>query len=123
MASRCDLVREFIGAWEARDVEAILSRMTQGAAYLNVGLSEAKGREAIRATVTPFLTTASEVRWTITHIAETQDGVVLTERIDVFVIGQKTLSVPVMGAFEFEGDLISAWRDYFDLPGFQAQMA
>ena len=38
-------------------------------------------------------------------------------------MGEKTLSVPVMGAFEFHGDLISAWRDYFDLPGFQAQMA
>jgi limonene-1,2-epoxide hydrolase len=123
MGSRCDLVREFIGAWEARDVEAILSRMTPDAAYLNVGLSEAKGLEAIRATVTPFLTTASEVRWTIIHIAQTEDGVVLTERVDVFVIGEKTLSVPVMGAFEFDGDLISAWRDYFDLPGFQAQMA
>jgi limonene-1,2-epoxide hydrolase len=123
MASHCDRVRQFIAAWEARDVEDILSRMTPDAAYLNVGLSEAKGREAIRATITPFLTTASEVRWTITHIAEAESGVVLTERIDVFVIGEKTLSVPVMGAFEFEGDLICAWRDYFDLPGFQAQMA
>jgi len=123
MSSHCERVRAFIAAWEARDVEDILARMTPDAAYLNVGLSEAKGREAIRATITPFVTTAAEVRWTITHIAESEDGVVLTERVDVFVIGDRTLSVPVMGAFEFEGDLISAWRDYFDLPGFQAQMA
>ena len=123
MASHCDRVRDFIAAWEARSVEDILSRMTPDATYLNVGLSEAKGHEAIRAAVTPFLTTASEVHWTITHIAETETGVVLTERIDVFVIGEKTLSVPVMGAFEFDGDLISGWRDYFDLPGFQAQIA
>jgi limonene-1,2-epoxide hydrolase len=37
--------------------------------------------------------------------------------------GPKTISVPVMGVFEFKGDLIAAWRDYFDLPGFQRQMA
>jgi limonene-1,2-epoxide hydrolase len=123
MPTNSDRVRAFIGAWEARDVDDILARMTPDATYLNVGLSEAKGHEAIRATVTPFLKTASTVRWTITHIAESDQGVVLTERIDVFVMGDKTLSVPVMGAFEFEGPLISAWRDYFDLPGFQAQMA
>ena len=121
--SNADRVRDFIAAWEARDTEAILSRMTLDATYLNVGLSEAKGHEAIRATVSPFLQTASAVRWTITHIAETADGVVLTERTDVFVVGERTLSIPVMGAFEFDGGLISAWRDYFDLPGFQAQMA
>ena len=51
MASNCDLVRDFIGAWEARDLEGILSRMTPDATYLNVGLSEAKGHEAIRATI------------------------------------------------------------------------
>jgi limonene-1,2-epoxide hydrolase len=122
MAANSDWVKAFIAAWEARDLEGILGRMTADATYLNVGLSEAKGHEAIRATITPFLMAATAVRWTITHIAETPDGVVLTERVDEFVIGEKTLSIPVMGAFEFEGELISAWRDYFDLPGFQAQM-
>jgi limonene-1,2-epoxide hydrolase len=123
MSSNAQRVRDFIGAWEARDLEGILSRMTPDAVYLNIGLSEAQGREAIRATVAPFLSTASEVAWTVTHIAETGDGVVLTEREDVFVMGDKRLSVPVMGVFEFQGDLISAWRDYFDLPGFQAQLS
>ena len=123
MAANSDRVRAFIAAWEARDVEGILARMTPDAAYLNVGLSEAVGHEAIRATITPFLKTATAVRWSITHIAETAEGVVLTERVDVFEMGDKSLSVPVMGAFEFDGGLIKAWRDYFDLPGFQAQMS
>ena len=123
MTTNADRVRDFIAAWEARDVQAILDRMSPDAVYLNVGLSEARGHDAIRAVVGPFLSTASAVRWTITHIAETAEGVVLTERLDVFVMGDKTLSVPVMGAFEFDGPLISAWRDYFDLPGFQSQMS
>jgi limonene-1,2-epoxide hydrolase len=123
MTTNSQRVRDFIAAWEARDIEAIVTRMTQDAVYVNVGLSQSTGREEIRASITPFLAAASEVRWVITQIAETEAGVVLTERVDNFVIGEKTLSVPVMGAFEFEGELISAWRDYFDLPGFQAQMA
>jgi limonene-1,2-epoxide hydrolase len=121
--SHADLVRAFIGAWEARDVEAILARMTPGAVYHNIGMPAAVGHDAIRALVTPFLAGARKVEWTVHHIAETAGGVVLTERTDVFLIGDKTLSIPVMGAFEFEGGLISAWRDYFDLPGFQTQMA
>jgi limonene-1,2-epoxide hydrolase len=123
MTTNSDRVRAFIGAWEARDLEGILARMALDAVYLNVGLAEARGHEAIRATVAPFLGASSAVRWTISHIAETDTGVVLTERLDEFVLGEKTLSVPVMGVFEFEGELISAWRDYFDLPGFQSQMA
>ena len=123
MTTNADRVLDFIAAWEARDIEGILGRMTADAGYLNVGLAEAKGHDAIRAAVTPFLAAATAVRWTTTHIAETSTGVVLTERVDVFELGPKTLSVPVMGVFEFEGDRISAWRDYFDLPGFQSQMA
>lgn len=123
MTTNSQRVRDFIACWEARDVDAILARMTPDAVWLNVGLSEARGQDAIRASVAPFISTASAVKWTITHIAETASGVVLTERVDEFVIGGKTLAVPVMGAFEFEGALIKSWRDYFDLPGFQAQMA
>jgi limonene-1,2-epoxide hydrolase len=121
--SRIDLVRDFITAWEARDPEAILARMTPDASYLNVGLPEAVGHEAIRGVVTPFLAGARRVEWSVRHIAETAAGAVLTERIDVFELADRTLSIPVMGVFEFKGELIRAWRDYFDVLAFQAQMA
>lgn len=121
--SHSDLVRAFIGAWEARDTDAILAMMTPDARYLNVGLPEAVGHEAIRAFVAPFLAGATEVEWSVHHIAETADGVVMTERTDVFVLGGRRLEIPVMGVFEFRDGRISAWRDYFDVPAFQRQMA
>ena len=121
--SHSDLVHAFIGAWEARDVEAIIARMTPDAVYHNIGLPQAVGHDAIRAFLAPFLAGASKVEWTVHQIAETAAGVVLTERTDVFAMGDKTISIPVMGVFEFRDGLISAWRDYFDVPGFQAQMA
>ncbi len=121
--SNTALVEDFIRQWEAKSIEGILQRMTSDARYVNVGMSEAVGHEAIRSGIAPFLAAAKAVRWTVHHIAETADGVVLTERTDVFELADRTISAPVMGVFELRDGLISGWRDYFDLPGFQAQMA
>ena len=121
--SHVQTVRDLIAGWEARDVEAILATMTADCRYLNVGLPEAVGHEAIRGVVAPFLAGATRVRWTVHHIAETAQGAVLTERTDAFDMGGRQLVIPVMGVFEFRDGKISAWRDYFDLPAFQQQMA
>lgn len=122
MTSNIDLMMQFIGAWEAKDVEGIVARMTPDARYVNVGMSDTRGREAIREMLTPFVAGVDQIRWTVHHIAQTADGAVLTERTDVFVMGSRTLTVPVVGVCEFQSGLISAWRDYFDVAGFQAQM-
>jgi limonene-1,2-epoxide hydrolase len=118
-----DKVLRFIAAWEMRNIDAIVSSMTPDAFYHNIPMEPLKGRGAIRAMIAGFLANATEVRWTVHHIAETSAGVVLTERTDVFRFGAKTLSLPVMGTFEFRDGLISSWRDYFDLGQFQSQMA
>ena len=118
-----DRVKAFIAALEAREVEEILAGLAPDAVYHNIPMQALKGRDAIRAFIAPFLAGASHVEWTVHHIAESAEGVVLTERTDVFVMGPKTISLPVMGTFEFHGGLISAWRDYFDLADFQKQMS
>jgi limonene-1,2-epoxide hydrolase len=116
------IVEAFIRAWEEKSIEDILGLMTPDARYLNVGLSEAVGHEQIRAGVAPFLAAASRIEWIVHHIGENAQGVVFTERTDVFEMPGRTISVPVMGIFELTDGLISGWRDYFDLPGFQKQM-
>jgi limonene-1,2-epoxide hydrolase len=121
--SHSDIVRKLIAAWEDRSIDAILATMTPGVRYLNVGMPEMSGHDQVRAGLAGFLGASTKVHWTVHHIAETSDGAVMTERTDVFEMGPKTVSIPVMGVFEFEGDKISAWRDYFDVPDFQKQMA
>lgn len=116
-------VMDFIAAWEARDMERILSLLTPDAFYHNIPMQPVQGREAIRGVLNAFLANATEVKWIVHHIAENAAGVVLTERTDNFKMGPKTLSLRVMGTFEFKDGLISAWRDYFDLGQFQSQMA
>jgi limonene-1,2-epoxide hydrolase len=48
---------------------------------------------------------------------------VLTERTDSFHFGKQVVSVPVMGVFEFRGDMIARWRDYADIGDFVRQMS
>lgn len=116
-------VKDFIAAWEARDAENILAQLAPDAIYHNIPMQELKGHDAIRTFITPFLAGAARVAWTVHHMAQSADGVVLTERTDVFEMGPKTISIRVMGTFEFGPDgLITAWRDYFDLGQFQSQM-
>ena len=121
--SNPDVVRALIAAWERRSIDDILATMTPDVRYLNVGMPQMVGHDQVRAGLTGFLAASTKVHWTVHHIAEAADGAVMTERTDVFEMGPKTVSIPVMGVFEFEAGKISAWRDYFDVPDFQKQMA
>jgi limonene-1,2-epoxide hydrolase len=59
--------------------------------------------------------------WEIRHIAASGD-VVLTERVDHFLVGGTRVSVPCMGVFELRDGRIAAWRDYWDLGQFERQL-
>lgn len=55
----------------------------------------------------------------ILHIAESPNGVVFTERVDVgrTEAGEHILTVPVVGVFEVRDGKIARWTDYFDPRG------
>lgn len=107
-------VRSFCEAWARRDVDELLGFFTDDAVYHNIPLAPAKGKDAIRALLEFFVPPASEISFEILHIAS--DGpVVLTERVDRFVIGERKVELPVSGTFEVAEGKIAAWRDYFDM--------
>lgn len=114
----------FIRAWDARDIDAILAAVSDDIFYHNIPMEPMTGKAALQHFAGPFLAGAERVEWEVHHIAETSEGAVLTERTDGFYMkGGKTISVRVMGTFEFdETGRISKWRDYFDLAEFQSQM-
>lgn len=122
--SNSQIVTDFIAAWEARDTDRVLSFFAEGAEYHNIPMPILKGHAQIDQFVRPFLTGAASVRFTVHHQAENDAGTVLNERTDVFEMqGGKTISIRVMGVFELSGGKITAWRDYFDMKTFEAQMA
>ena len=118
------LVQEFCDAWKARDVDAILAYFHADAVYHNVPIEPAVGLDAIRAVVEMFVPPADAIEFQIHHIFSNPAGdVVFTERTDRFVMGAKTIDLPVAGVFELRDGKIAAWRDYFDLQTFMTQSA
>jgi limonene-1,2-epoxide hydrolase len=122
--SNIETVISFIAAWNARDLEAILAAFSDEAVYHNIPMAPLEGRDAIRASLTGgVVDTATSIDWIISRIAVCDDGAVMTERVDAFVVGGKAVSLPIMGIFEFTSDgKIAAWRDYFDLAQYTRQL-
>jgi limonene-1,2-epoxide hydrolase len=118
-----DVVRAFIAAFNANDLERIMGFFAEGAVYHNMPLQPVQGTAAIRAVIQGFMGMASEVDWVVHQLAETPEGVVLTERTDRFLVRGKWIELPVMGAFAVRDGRIAEWRDYFDMKQFQDQIA
>ena len=121
--SNIDNVRDFIAKFEALDVEGIMATFSDDAFYHNIPMDPLTGIDAIRGFIEPFMEPITGIKWALHFIAEDDSGVVMTERVDTFIFGDKRVVMPVMGTFEFENDKLTKWRDYFDMHEFENQMA
>jgi len=117
-----DLVRRFCDEWSGGDLDAIVAYFTDDAVYHNIPIDPVTGREAIKATISWFTAAVDKIEFRVHHIVA-EGNVVLTERTDVFVAGDKTIELPVMGTFDVADGKIAAWRDYFDMNQFMSQLA
>lgn len=108
------VVVDFCKAWESRDQQRILDFFTEDGIYHNMPMAPATGKDAIKGLLAMILTPAKSLTIEIRHIVAEGD-VVMTERVDTFLLGDKTVALDVMGTFELRDGKIAAWRDYFDL--------
>lgn len=114
----------FVDRWNRRDIDGIIAALAEDIDYQNVPMAAMHGRAAVRAFIAPNLNRVTRLEWIVHNLAMTADGSkVLTERTDNFHFGGQLVSVPVMGVFEFRGDLIARWRDYADIGDFVRQMS
>jgi limonene-1,2-epoxide hydrolase len=113
-------VIDFCAAWDARDEQRIVDAFTDDGVYHNMPMAAVKGKDAIKGLLGVILAPASSVKFEIKHIAAEGD-VVLTERLDTFLMGGKTVTLDVMGVFEVRDGKIAAWRDYFDMAAWTRQ--
>src|SRR5262245_56156312 len=105
-----DLVRRFCAVWADGDLDAIMAFFTDDAVYHNIPVAPVTGRDAIRETIAGFTGGVDKLEFRVLNIAAA-DAVVLTERVDVFITGDRSIELPVMGTFEVVDGRIAAWRD------------
>jgi limonene-1,2-epoxide hydrolase len=115
------LVTDFCQSWTRKNVDEILSYLTDDCFYHNIPMEPCVGKAAIRQFIEPFMKDADTVHFEIKHTTSAGNAV-MNERVDRFVMGPKKIELPVAGVFEVSGGKISAWRDYFDLATFTKQM-
>ena len=115
------IIRRFIDACVRADVDEFAQYFTDDAVWWNSPWEPVQGREAIRETLRRGAQSMTALPWDVRHIVADGD-VVLTERVDHFLVGETRVSVPCMGVFELRDGKIAAWRDYWDLRKFEAQL-
>ena len=116
-----DTVRRFCAAWSKVNPDELAEFFTDDAVYHNIPIAPVTGRDTIKATIAGFTGGVEKIEFRVRNIVA--DGpVVLTERVDVFVMPERSIELPVMGTFEVRDGKIAAWRDYFDMKQFMDQM-
>jgi limonene-1,2-epoxide hydrolase len=126
MESPIEVVRRFCAAW-SDDIGAddLAAFFTDDAVYHNMPLAPVAGRENIAENIASYIRPGPPgiegIEFRVINIAA--DGpVVMTERVDVFKLSDKSFGLPVMGTFEVRDGKIKSWRDYFDANQFISQM-
>lgn len=116
MSERIETVKAVMAAWARHDIDELMSHMHPDVEWhYQVGSRPAVGADAMRKILDKLQHHQLESRWRLVHHAETDDRV-LIEAIDDFVNPDgRRVRAPYMGVYEFDGDLISHWRDYVDM--------
>jgi limonene-1,2-epoxide hydrolase len=126
METPIQLVCRFCAAWsEDRPTDELAAFFADDAVYHNIPLAPTAGREAIATTIDSFIRPGAPgiegIEFRVVNIAA-NGPTVMTERVDVFRLLDKSFELPVMGTFEVSEGKIRAWRDYFDMNQFTSRM-
>ena len=126
MESPIEVVHTFCAAWSDNiGTVELAAFFTDDAVYHNIPQAPVTGREAIANTIDWFIRPGppgiESIEFRVINIAA-NGPVVMSERVDVFRLPDKSFELQVMGTFEVTGGKINAWRDYFDMNQFTSRM-
>lgn len=119
-----ELVKKFLDAVAARDIDAVLTHFSPDATWQNVPHPAAVGHAGIAAMLGPILARSTEVRWDIIS-ASYDDNRVWLERIDRFWINDAEYAVRCNGVLEIDAvaGVITELRDYVDVGEWRVRLA
>jgi limonene-1,2-epoxide hydrolase len=125
MARHFETFQKLIAAWKARDLDTVLSFMTDDIVwhYAAAAMPPTRSKAAAQKLLQRFLADMHDVRWRIFTHAETGDRL-FVEGVDEYRTPDgRTVATPYAGVLDFRDGLICGWRDYVDLGVAAAQKA
>jgi limonene-1,2-epoxide hydrolase len=121
MSSHSKLIEDFCKAWSRLDPAELASYFTEDGIYHNMPAGRVQGRAEVEEFIRGFAGSWTRTDWDILDIAETGD-VVLVERLDRTVAGEKRVDLPCTGVFTIRDGKIACLRDYFDIGTYMRAM-
>ncbi len=121
MSKNTALVEEFCKAWSRLDPVELAAYFTEDGIYHNMPAGPIQGRAEVEKFIRGFAGSWTKTDWEILNLAETGD-VVIAERIDRTLAGDKSVDLPCTGVFTIRDGKIASWRDYFDLGSYARAM-
>ena len=109
-----DVVRGFLLALEAGELDRALALLADDVVYTNVSLPTIRGRARVDRLFRPAYEKLGGGFRVHFQTVAADGNTVLTERTDALIFGPVEVRVWVYGRFEIEAGRITVWRDSFD---------
>lgn len=111
------ILRQVIEAWQAKDIERVLSHMHDDIVwhYAVAAMPPVRGKAAAAKLLTRFQADMHRIEWRIFAHSETGDRLFVEGVDDYRTADGHRVATPYAGVLDFRGDLIVGWRDYVDL--------
>ncbi len=115
-----EIVTSFIDHLNGMRMDEAFALLADDIVYHNIPMKPVTGPAAVKAVFDQIPFTAVEF---IVHHSAEHDHTVLNERTDRFRLADgRWVELRVMGVFEVLDGKVTAWRDYFDLGQWMAQL-
>ncbi|WP_417493238.1 nuclear transport factor 2 family protein [Maricaulis sp.] len=123
MQTKFEVLQTIIKSWcETQDVEAVIAHLTEDVVwhYSTTAAAPKIGHDGAREFLKAYKLKARRPNWRIFRAAEAGNALFVEGADEFDTVEGGHVAVPYMGIFEFEGQRIKAWRDYFN-PGLVAE--
>ena len=112
-SSAQEVVEAFISALERLDYDAAVALAADDIRWVNYPLTTSRNKAQFDRALRTMFASATRFEVQYADIHERGDGVVYTDRVDIFEGGGMTMNLPVQGEFRVRGGLVTEWVDRF----------
>lgn len=108
-------VTDFCNSFAQGEIDICLQYLAEDVVYQNMPWPPITGHQAVAKALKPFIS-GEKCTLEKMHIINSLEGdnLLMNERLETWRSGDTLVQLPVTGVFEFSGEKIKQWRDYFD---------